>query len=107
MAGAGGLSNADRSLNAGIIKTIMKDHFKPIFIFVCIISFLIIGYVVAITFLPIPKENQRFVDIALAFLLGLLAGNSNYLTGGNPMPKKADPTIEQHADKIENNTGDK
>lgn len=45
---------------------------------------MILVYVGAITFFPIPKENQRFVDIALAFLLGFVSANASYLTGGNP-----------------------
>ena len=66
------------------------NHFRPTFLYICIVSSVVLAYVVAVTFIPIPKENQRFVDIALAFLLGLLAGQSNYLTGGNPTTKKPD-----------------
>ncbi len=41
-------------------------------------------YVVAITFIPIPKENIRFVDTSLGFLLGTVLGSCiNYLLGGN------------------------
>ena len=78
-------------------------HFKPTFGYVCMLSGFILLYVVAITFLPIPEKNQRFVDIVLAFLLGMLSQASTYLTGGNPTAtKKNEPTITQTADSITN-----
>lgn len=62
----------------------MKDHFDKTFWYIAGTSLVVLLYVVAITFFPIPKENQRFVDIALAFLLGFISANASYLTGGNP-----------------------
>lgn len=67
----------------------MKDHhFDKTYWFITGTSLMVLLYVVAITFLPIPKENQRFVDIALAFLLGFISANASYLTGGNPASSK-------------------
>lgn len=66
----------------------MKDHFDKTYWFITGTSLMVLLYVVAITFLPIPKENQRFVDIALAFLLGFISANASYLTGGNPANSK-------------------
>lgn len=67
----------------------MKDHFDKTFWYISGTSLIVLIYVIMITFFPIPKENQRFVDIALAFLLGFISANASYLTGGNPnAPKK-------------------
>lgn len=65
-----------------------SNHFDKIFWYISGTSFLIIVYVACITFFPIPEKNQRFVDIALAFLLGFISANSSYLTGGNPSTYK-------------------
>lgn len=66
-----------------------KDsHFSLTFWFVAGTTFFVLLYIPAITFFPIPKENQRFVDIALAFLLGYISSNASYLTGGNPTTGK-------------------
>ncbi len=59
-------------------------HFRPIFGYVVGISTAIMLYVVAVTFLPIPEKNQRFVDIAFGFLLNVFGGASSYLIGGTP-----------------------
>lgn len=92
----------------------MKDNFDKIYWYVAGSSLVVLLYVVAITFFPIPKENQRFVDIALAFLLGFISANSSYLTGGTPtQPKKKDSgvttaeisaTITQDSNEQENNS---
>lgn len=66
----------------------MKDHFDKTFWYICGTSFIILCYVMMITFFPIPEKNQRFVDIALAFLLGFISANASYLTGGNPNAPK-------------------
>lgn len=66
----------------------MRDHFDKIFWYVVGTSAFILCYVLLITFLDIPEKNQRFVDIALAFLLGFVSSNSSYLTGGNPGSQK-------------------
>lgn len=92
----------------------MKDHFDKTFWYIAGTSLVVLLYVVAITFFPIPKENQRFVDIALAFLLGFISANASYLTGGNPsMTKKPNgtgtttaeinATITSNPDEQENN----
>lgn len=69
------------------------QHFGKIFWYVAGTSLFVLCYVIAITFLPIPKENQRFVDISLGFLLGtVLAGGTGYLIGGNPSQVKKPST---------------
>lgn len=69
-------------------QPVIDTHFDKIFRFVERTTFWVLLYVVLITFLPIPKENQRFVDIALAFLLGFISSNGSYLTGGNSNTSK-------------------
>lgn len=65
-----------------------NNHFKAVFGYVVGISVCIMLYVVAVTFLPIPEKNQRFVDIAFGFLLNIFGTASAYLLGGNPTPNK-------------------
>lgn len=66
------------------LKDNSQTHFKSTFLFIVGISGVIFLYVIAVTFLPIPKENIRFVDISFGFLLNLVAQGVNYLTGGSP-----------------------
>jgi hypothetical protein len=70
-----------------------NHQFKMIAIFIFCTVGVVLLYVIAITFIPIPKENQRFVDISLAFLLGWISANSSYLTGGSPQQTKKPPAI--------------
>lgn len=64
-------------------------HFNKIFWYIAGSSMVVFAYIISITFLPIPKENQRFVDICLGFLLGtVLGGGYGYLVGGTPPNNK-------------------
>lgn len=65
-----------------------NTHFKAVFGYVVGISIAILLYVVAVTFLPVPEKNARFVDIAFGFLLNVFGSASAYLIGGNPNPAK-------------------
>jgi len=77
-------------------------HFKMIFWFIVFTTILVLGYVFVITFMIIPKENQRFVDISLGFLLGsILAPGISYLVGGNPGLKKPTKAITGQMDNSE------
>lgn len=77
----------------------IKDkHFDRTFLYISISAGVVLLYVFLITFLPIPEKNQRFVDIALAFLLGWMSSNAAYLTGGNPNAVKKPPTGETTAE---------
>lgn len=53
--------------------------------YVAITTSFVLLYICAITFIPIPKDNVRFVDVSLGFLLGtvLTAGVSYYLGGSD------------------------
>jgi len=69
-----------------------NSHFKEIFRFIILITVLGFGYAVAVTFIPIPKENAHIVDITLGFLFGTaLSSGIGYLLGGNPLPAKRQP----------------
>lgn len=94
----------------------MKDHFDKTYWYICGTSLIVLIYVISITFFVIPKENQRFVDIALAFLLGFISANASYLTGGNPnspkkptegSPQTLDMTLTASSKPTEPNTDDK
>lgn len=65
-------------------KDSSQVHFTSTFRYIVGISAVVLMYVVAVTFLPIPKDNIRFVDISFGFLLNLVAQAINYLTGGTP-----------------------
>lgn len=81
----------------------IQTHFISIFRYIVGISTVVLLYVGAVTFLPIPKDNIRFVDISFGFLLNLLAQGINYLTGGNPSGA-AKKESKNEVDK-ENTTG--
>lgn len=69
-----------------------SNHFKAVFGYVVGLSIAIILYVVAVTFMPIPEKNQRFVDIAFGFLLNIFGTAASYLLGGSPSSgKKTNP----------------
>lgn len=68
-----------------------ESQFNKTFWYISGMSLLIMGYVIGVTFLPIPETNQRFADIALAFLLGVISTNASFLTGGNPALRKMPP----------------
>lgn len=77
-----------------------EKHFSLIYWYILMVSSFVLAYVLLITFLPIPEKNQRFVDITLAFLLGFISSNSQYLTGGSPVNKKNEgPIIQQTGDR--------
>jgi hypothetical protein len=80
----------------------MKDHFDKTFWYIAGTTATILTYIILVTFLQVPKENQRFVDIALAFLLGRMSSNDSYLTGGTPSQPKKPITDSTVSDAITN-----
>lgn len=67
----------------------MKDHFDKIYWFIVGATLFVFAYTTAITFIPIPKENVRFADVAQGFLLGsVLGAGLAYLVGGTPVAGK-------------------
>jgi hypothetical protein len=55
-------------------------------------------YVCLVTFLPIPKENVRFADTILGFLIGTGAAQIiNYFFGSSASSKAKDETLKELA----------
>jgi len=71
-----------------------KDHFPKIFWLLATLLILAVGYVFAITFIPVPKDNVRFADTSVGFFLGtIIAGIVGYFcTGSPPVAKKPEGT---------------
>jgi hypothetical protein len=64
----------------------MNKQLPPHYVYWFIVGscLFVLCYIVAITFIPIPKENVRFVDISLAFLMGtVLGGGMSYYVGAS------------------------
>lgn len=89
-----------------------NPHFKEIFWFIVLTTFLVMAYCTAVSFYNVPKENMRVVDTITGFLLGtVLASGIGYLLGGNPAAAPHSPVnkienVEQLDSKTEINNGD-
>lgn len=60
------------------------------------------GYIVAITFGAIPKENQRFADTILGFLLGTAIGAIIQFFFGTTLSSGAkNATIDKALDRLD------
>lgn len=69
-----------------------NPHFKPIFYYIVFTTIFAFGYITAVTFLTVPKENQRTVDTVTGFLLGsVVMAGVGYLLGGNPASASKNP----------------
>lgn len=71
-------------------------HEQRVFRYINWTTAIIFVIIVAVIFLPIPHGNDKYVDIALGILLGILSSNSGTITGGNPQKKQ--PTVTQTGD---------
>ncbi len=74
-----------------------KDSINPhyVFWFVVYLTTFVFVYIILVTFMHVPKENQRFVDTAFGVLLGtVLTGGISYLIGGSPGKRKDIPPNE-------------
>lgn len=81
----------------------MADHNNPHFdklYWFCVMVILIgFSYIVAVTFLKIPEENQRTVDTTTGFVLGsMVSAAIGYLLGGNPKTHERTPIIPENSD---------
>jgi hypothetical protein len=64
-------------------RDLTKEDFKELMAYTSmILSFI---YIFGVTFVEIPKENQRFADIILGSLLSMVIGGiiSHYFNDGN------------------------
>ncbi len=70
-----------------------ETHFTKIFWFGFFNLSAVYIYLFAITFFPIPKENQRFVDISIGILIGsVINGIIGFFYGGSSqLTKKTSP----------------
>ena len=60
------------------------------------VTFISFVYIFCITFIPLPKDNQRFADVILGFLLGSLIGSIlQYYFGSSATSKDKDETISK------------
>lgn len=67
-----------------------NPHFREIYFFCLLVFTSGFLYIIAVTFLAIPKENQRIVDTATGFVLGsMIMSAIGYLLGGNPTGAKS------------------
>lgn len=65
------------------------DHFDKLFWFVVSLVAFGLMYMVALTFIPIPKENIRFADTSIGWVQGSVVTSAiAYLLGGNAPAKK-------------------
>lgn len=72
---------------------------KPSFVcfFAGIWSFYGMGYLAAITFLPIPPENRDFANIILGFLTGTVVSTViNYFFGSSDSSRKKTELLSQN-----------
>lgn len=78
-----------------IVKQEIPDaRFKSVLIYVNWTSAAILIIVLCVFFVPIPINNQKYVDIGIGILLGILSSNSGTITGTPITPtKKADTAI--------------
>ncbi len=68
-------------------------RFKSVLIYVNWTTGAILLIVIAVFFIPIPINNQKYVDIGLGILLGILSSNAGTITGSPTTPvKKPDVT---------------
>lgn len=61
-----------------------ERHFKWTYIYIWLITFLVVGYIFIVTLFKLPDSASHIVDIVLGYLLGLLTMAANYLFGTNP-----------------------
>lgn len=71
-------------------------HADKVFWFIVYLTTFGFSYIVAITFIPIPKENLRFADTCIGFLLGTaLTAGISYLLVSSPGKKRESATTSE------------
>ena len=79
------------------------DQLSKTFWFLLAGSACTFSYIFMVSFLRIPKENERLVDTILGVLLGtILTGSFNYFTGTTLGSQKKDATLAAAQDNISN-----
>lgn len=71
----------------------MDANFNKLFWFVVGLVVFGLGYMVALTFIPIPKENMRFADTSIGWVQGSVVTMAiSFLLGGNAAVTKKPTT---------------
>lgn len=71
-------------------ETTLEDlRFKAVTFYINWTTLVILAITIAVFFIPIPTSNEKFVDIGLGILLGILGSNAGTITGTQSQ-KKAD-----------------
>lgn len=76
-----------------------ERHQNKVFNYVNWTTAAILVIVVAVFFIPVPHGNDKYVDIGIGILLGILSSNSGTITGNPATNKKPDSTV-QNADTV-------
>lgn len=80
-----------------------EDLFSKRFVYYFSIGWSLFGaaYISALTFVPIPKDNQRFADTIVGFLLAtIIAAMFNFFYGSSRSSQQKDNTVSQAIAKI-------
>lgn len=89
---------------ANEIQTTPEErHQNKVFIYINWTTAAILAIVLAIIFVPFPATHEKFVDIGLGILLGILSSNSGTITGNSATIKKPDVTATGVNPIINNN----
>lgn len=76
-----------------MMDTPEERHQARVFQYVNWTTAVILSIVVAVFFIPVPHGNDKYVDIGIGILLGILSSNSGTITGNPASNKKQDPTV--------------
>lgn len=83
---------------ADLLSPFDDDKFNKTYRFVLMTTAVVFVYIFCISFVPIPQDAKDNVKTVLIYLLGYMTAGSQYLTGGNPSPKKPDTTTPVNGD---------
>ena len=63
-------------------------HFNKLFGFVVAMSFVLLVFMAALIFLPLPPDNKQMANMTLSFLFGAFSGTTGVLIITNPQQRK-------------------
>lgn len=81
-------------------QTQEERHANKVFQYVNWTTAAILLIVVAVFFIPVPHGNDKYVDIGIGILLGILSSNSGTLTGSPQSGKKTETPTAGSADTV-------
>lgn len=90
-----------RDMQSAALSSDDKFSKRFIYLFALFLSMCAVGYIVAITFTDIPKENVRFADTILGFLLGtMLSQILSFFFGSSRQSQVKDEALRSAIQKI-------